>query len=156
MYKINFKLIYADEKIDLMGFQKPIKEDNWGIKIEIDGQLESIEECIEIIEEYEEQLEELSLKTTVCKECGHCCLHGPEISSKEINYYISKFPEYRLYYEGLKSGEPCEIGGIGKYPCLLPKEARPLQCRLLYCEANIVGFESFYNFIGEYLSWTTI
>lgn len=156
MYTISFKQIYSDEKLDLMGFKKPVKEDNWGIKIEVSGQLESLEECVKIIEEYEARLQELSLKTTVCKECGHCCLYGPEMSSKEMTYYISNFPEYSQYYQRMKSGVPCEVGGIDRHPCLLPKEARPLQCRMLYCEASIIGFESFYNFIGEYLNWTTI
>lgn len=156
MYKISFEQIYTDETLDLMGVQKPVKEENWGLKIEISGQLESVEECIEIIEKYEGQLEELALKTVVCKQCGHCCLHGPEMFIKELNYYSRKFPGYKRYYERLKSGFPCELGGIETQPCSLPKEARPLQCRLLYCEANIVGFESFYNFIGEYLNWTTI
>lgn len=156
MCNVEFQEIYTDKKICLCGCGKSTSEENWGLKVIIEGSINSVEECFQIVEMFEKHLDKLKDKTTVCKYCGNCCSHGPELSQKELEYLLNKFPEYKKYYDQINSGVPCPLGGKNKGPCILPIDARPLQCRILFCEANIVGFERFYNFLGKYLNWTVI
>ena len=156
MYNLEIENIYTDKKFCLCGCGRIIDEENWGIKIKVHGEVESIKETIELIEQFEYAVNNLSKKSLVCNYCGKCCNYGPEITKKELEYYIKNFPEYENLYKQIKSGENCPAGGIEKGPCCFSKDARPFQCRLLYCEANIVGFESFYNFIGKYFNWSSV
>jgi hypothetical protein len=156
MYNLEFRKIYTDRKFCLCGCRNVIQEENWGLRIFLDGKITSIEEVLEIIEKFEFEVKDLSAKTIVCKYCGHCCLHGPELSEKELEYLSANYPEYREDYMQIISGKPCQFGGENTGPCKFPENARPFQCRILYCEANIVGFESMYNFLGGFLGWTSL
>jgi hypothetical protein len=156
MYRINFEKIYTDQKYCLCGCQKVISEENWGIKVSIEGSVDGIQECLEIINLFENEMRELSQKTLTCKYCGHCCENAPEVSEKEIEYFSKLFPELASNYKLIKPGSPCLHGGKDKAKCLFPLEARPLQCRILFCQANIVGFEKLYTVLAEYLGWSKL
>lgn len=154
MYVFDIQNIYTDKKYCLCGCGQVFAEENWGLKLVVEGEISSYTECLELVSQFEKKIAELSQKAVVCLYCGNCCLHGPEISRLEQKYLIEAFPCYKNFYDQLKAGLPCPLGGKSKGPCNFPLEARPLQCRLLFCEANIVGFERLYNFIGQYLGWT--
>ncbi|MEW5820238.1 MAG: hypothetical protein AB1782_08620 [Cyanobacteriota bacterium] len=156
MYKLEFKPIYTDKKLCLCGCSDSIQEENWGLKVIINGKLTSFEECKEIIEKFEDAVRDLSGKTLTCKYCGNCCNNGPEISKMELDYLFKTFPEHKNDYINITSGHDCPAGGSQKGPCIFSINARPLQCRLLYCEANIVGFEYLYNFLAEFIGWSKV
>lgn len=152
-YQVTYEEIYTDKKYCLCGCGKVLDEENWGLRVTFDGQISSVEDCYRIIEEFENKVKELSKNAKVCNYCGKCCEHAPEISVLEMGYLKKHFPDYVQKYRLIEPCLPCPLSDKLKATCELPESQRPLQCRMLYCEANIVGFETLYNVLADFLGW---
>lgn len=155
-YSITIDKTESAIKYCTCGCGKIIDNNAWGLTINCEGSLNSIENCYDVVKYYEQKVKELSEVTEVCKSCGKCCNHGPEISSIEKQHLVQTYPQYKDHYESIKPCAPCLLSNNEHARCILPQYARPLQCRILYCAAQISGFENFYNFLGDYLGWSKI
>lgn len=153
---LDIQKFHIDKKYCACGCHQLVEDESWGLNIAVEGKIGSFEDCLKIIELFEGELEDLNNLTSVCNNCGKCCSNGPEITTGEMTYLKEIFPQYKDLYDKITPAKPCPFGGEYLGQCQFPKTARPLQCRILFCNAKLNGFETLFNLLAEYLDWTKI
>mgnify|MGYP006447805357 CR=1 FL=1 len=151
--KVSFEEKYIEPKTCRCGCGYVFQERRIALKINFSGKLESMEECVCVIEKLEQKVNEIAKEQTVCYCCGKCCLKAPEVSGREIGYFVSNYHIEESIYEKILPTAPCVHGGCHIGPCYLDRYLRPLQCRILFCPLEIENFEQFYNKFAEFLGW---
>lgn len=156
MFKVKITVQKAKKRRCSCGCGLVIGNTEPTLEISMNKQLQTIEECITLIESIEKEVSVLSKNSPICTTCGTCCQNAPEVSDKEIAYFERVYHVQPLLYRKIAPGKNCLYGGKSLFKCSFSINERPLQCRLWFCGIHIKDFDSLYNAMAHVLGWTPL